>query len=139
MFCPKCGTQIDNDTTVCPACHSAIAKIEQSQSTDAWNYYAKIQKLWDLNVWAVVFGAIGIVVAILFPLLCLIADATLYLTSSTTIVLFSAGFGLALSLIGQKRNAHDQKCKIGFLMSAIALALTFVINFASYTTMIFKF
>lgn len=134
MFCPKCGTQVDNNATVCPACHSAIARIEQPQDTDAWNYYGKIQKLWDVNVWSVIFGTIGIVVAVLYPILYLISYKQLYgiVSSLTYTVFYSAGFGLALSLIGQKKNARNPKCKIGFLMSAIALALTFVINFVFY-------
>lgn len=144
MFCPKCGAQVDNNATVCPACHSAIARIEQPQDTDAWNYYVKIQKLWDVNVWSVIFGTIGIVAAVLYPIFYLMfasSSAELFYllspTSLTNIVFYSAGFGLALSLIGQKKNARDPKCKIGFLMSAIALALTFVINFIYYTTMLF--
>lgn len=137
MFCSKCGAQIDSDATVCPNCHSTIEKIENPGSIDARSYYTRVAKIENLGIWAEVFGTIGFVLAVLYPLLCLIADKELHATDLSTIVVYSAGFGLALSLIGQKKNAHDQKCKNGFLMSVIALALIFVINFIYYTAILF--
>ena len=108
MFCLKCGKEIDNNAMRCPYCgcptENAGAPIEADIIDPA------IKSANSLGITSIILGALGILWAWLIALFGWILG----------------GVGLALSLVGRNKSKCAKKCKIGTILSAIALGCSFI-------------
>lgn len=118
MFCLKCGKEIDNSAMKCPYCDCPT---ENSGNLIVDTDVNTVKNSGEsMGIIGIVVGACGIVFAWLFALIGWICG----------------GAGLAVSLIGNHKEKGNQKCKIGTVVSAIALVCSFASSLIGVLLMI---
>ena len=117
MFCLKCGKQIDDSAIKCPYCDCPTENAGDAINTDVLDPSIKSSK--SFGIAAIVLGALGILWAILFAIFGWIFGGT----------------GLALGLVGRNKNKFEKTCKIGTILSAIALGCAFINSLIGFLMM----
>ena len=128
MYCKNCGKELDKNVRFCPNCGTFVQEDVQQPSTATVPVEAtagvvenKPPKVWT------VFSIIGKVLGIV----CL----------STSLIPFinylSFGFGIAgivMSCLGRKAKteATDKNCRIGLILSIVAVSVSFVLIITYY-------
>ena len=108
MFCLKCGKEIDNNAMRCPYCDCPTENAAGGIETDMID--PSIKSANSLGITSIILGALGMLWAWLLAILGWILG----------------GVGLALALVGRNKNKFAKKCKIGIILSAIALGFSFI-------------
>ena len=122
MYCKNCGMKLDDDANYCPRCgtnqQSAGGNSYASAETCAANGVNTEKK--PPKVWTI-FSRVGKILGIA----CVATALIPYLN------LFSLDFGIVgivLSCLGKKAKTEetDNDCRIGLILSIIAVAVSFV-------------
>lgn len=108
MFCLKCGKEIDDDAMRCPFCNCPTENAGEAIDTNVIDPTVKSAN--SLGITSIILGGLGILWAWLLAILGWILG----------------GAGLAVSLIGRNKNKFVKTCKIGIIVSAIALGCSFI-------------
>ncbi len=108
MFCLKCGKEIDNNAMRCPYCDCPTENSGDTINITTVEPSTKSAK--SFGITAIVLGALGILWAWLLAIFGWILG----------------GVGLALALVGRNNNKLENTCKIGIILSAVALGCSFV-------------
>ena len=108
MFCLKCGKMIDDNAMRCPYCDCPTENSGEAVDTNTIDPTVKSAK--SFGIAAIILGALGIFWAWLLAILGWILG----------------GVGLALALVGRNKNKYVKNCKIGIILSAIALGCSFI-------------
>ena len=108
MFCLKCGKEIDNNAMRCPFCDCPTENAGEAIDTTTTDPSIKSAK--SFGIAAIILGALGIIWAWLLAIFGWILG----------------GVGLALALVGRNKNKYVKNCKIGIILSAIALGCSFI-------------
>ena len=107
MFCLKCGKEIDNNAMRCPYCDCPTENTGVAIDTTTIDPTIKSAK--SIGITAIIFGALGILAAV------------------AAIGWIFSGIGLALALVGRNQNKFEKTCKIGLILSAIALGCSLLV------------
>ena len=108
MFCLKCGKEIDDNAMRCPYCDCPTENA--GEAMDVSTVDPTIKSANSLGITSIILGAVGILWAWLIALFGWILG----------------GVGLALALVGRNKNKFVKTCKIGLILSAIALGCSFI-------------
>ena len=108
MFCLKCGKEIDNNAMRCPYCDCPTENAGEAIDTTTIDPSIKSAK--SFGITAIILGALGILWAWLLAIFGWILS----------------GVGLALALVGRNKNKFEKTCKIGLILSAVALGCSFI-------------
>ena len=107
MFCLKCGKEIDNNATICPYCNSATENAMETTTTMDTSVSQPASS--GLGVVAIVLGAVGIVLALLFALLGYVLG----------------GVALGLAVAERKKVGFSKQVATGLVLSIVALIVAF--------------
>lgn len=108
MFCPKCGSKIRPDTTVCPTCGHQIDSSNSSTPSGSRNVYAQADN--RQSVTAIILGAIGIFAAWLIALAGYILG----------------GIALTKALNVLKYDRSSPKAIVGLILAIVTLVFSLI-------------
>ena len=108
MYCLKCGKEIDSQAIRCPYCDSPTENAPQTYTPATFESTDKSAN--SFGIVSIVLGSLGIFWALLLAILGWIFG----------------GVGLALALVGRNKNQSSKQSKVGIILSAIALGLSFI-------------
>lgn len=108
MFCLKCGKEIDDGAMRCPYCDCPTENAGGAIDVHAVDPTIKSAK--SFGITAIILGSLGILWAWLIAIFGWILG----------------GVGLALALVGRNKNKYVKVCKIGTILSAVALGCSFI-------------
>ena len=112
MFCKNCGTRIDPGNRFCPNCGTNVSgdTFNPHPTQQPTSYQTPTVPTDGLAVFAIVMGAVGMVLAWLIALFGYIFG----------------GVGLGLGIVAKSKNKADQKPTIAIVLSSIALVFALV-------------
>ena len=130
-FCQKCGKELNDDAVICTGCGCAVPFAKESTSTHTFNQtplkatgntpYSYDSGTTDgLGIASIILGAVGIPFSLLLAI-------TGY---------FFGGAGLALAIIGGKKNPSSGKSKVGLILSIITLSCSVVNSLIGFLMMV---
>ena len=108
MFCLKCGKEIDNNAMKCPYCGCPTENA--GEIIDTTTIDPSIKSANSFGITSIILGSLGILWAWLFAIFGWVF----------------AGVGLSLALVGRNKNKFAKSCKIGLILSAVALGCSFI-------------
>lgn len=129
MYCRHCGKELTDDAKFCPNCGTSTQEEVRDPFTSNEHFNAPNEVVEDKppKVWTV-FSVIGKVLGIV----CLCASIIPYVN----IFAMAGGiFGIVFSCLGRKAKtqATDNNCRIGLILSIIAVALSLVMIIIYFT------
>ena len=108
MFCPKCGSQIEENATVCPTCGHQVVPFNSSTPGGSRNVYSSIDN--GQSVTAIILGAIGLIAAWLIALAGYILG----------------GIALTKALKVLKYDKSSPKAIVGLILAIVTLVFSLV-------------
>ena len=108
MFCPKCGSKIQPDTTVCPTCGHQFDSSNSSTPSGSRNVYAHADNRQSIT--AIILGAIGIFAAWLIALAGYILG----------------GIALTKALNVLKYDRSSPKAIVGLILAIVTLVFSLI-------------
>lgn len=108
MFCPKCGSQIEDNATVCPNCGHQVDSFNSSTPSGSRDVYSSVDN--GQSVTAIILGAIGLIAAWLIALAGYILG----------------GIALTKALKVLKYDKSSPKAIVGLILAIVTLVFSLV-------------
>lgn len=108
MYCPKCGSKMQEGATFCSACGAKMegeSKVIITEKAQSWSTED------ILSVASIAAGALGLLLALLV---------------SVWFGYILGGGALACALIVRKKNKNNQKALIGLIVSIVTLVCSLI-------------
>lgn len=120
-YCPKCGAEVAEDATFCPACGNELNQPQQQPQQQPQPQQPKARRNW-----ADTLATVGMILGIISFVLGLLALIPLIGAVIGTIAMTIAFPGLALSIVGSIKATSKKKATTGIVFNILAIVFSFV-------------
>lgn len=122
-YCPKCGAEVAEDATFCPACGN---ELNQPQQQPQPQQQQPQQQPTARRNWADSLATVGMILGIISFVLGLLALIPLIGAVIGTLAMTIAVPGLALSIVGSIKATSKKKATTGIVFNILAIVFSFV-------------